>query len=234
MSAPRRRRIPAARRPGRITTADDFRRPSDRLHPCPEMRRRFSARSFLEDCGFSAIRLDDFPEDIRSGFYKRGAAARVSARRPSAWGAQLQVLRLPQPVRPAGVGLELLSREQNKPPTCRSTTRSLHAHVQFVLGGLALACCRRSTHNARRRAGHRHGMPIRNAGARLRSRGSGSAGRGPLSHRNRSAHKPYQAYYTRELQDRVFERFQVDFEYFGYPYDLDGTATTRADARVRA
>jgi hypothetical protein len=57
---------------------------------------------------------------------------------------------------------------------------------------------------------------------------------GPLSHRNRSAHKPYQAYYTRELQDRVFERFQVDFEYFGYPYDLDGTATTRADARVRA
>ena len=28
----------------------------------------------------------------------------------------------------------------------------------------------------------------------------------------------------------VFERFQVDFEYFGYPYELDGAAPARADA----
>lgn len=41
-----------------------------------------------------------------------------------------------------------------------------------------------------------------------------------LPHANRSTHAPYQEHYTRELQDRVFERFATDFAYFGYDYDL--------------
>jgi len=47
----------------------------------------------------------------------------------------------------------------------------------------------------------------------------------PLPHRNRSTHRPYPTYYSRELQDRVYERFRVDFEYFGYPYELDDAGT---------
>ena len=41
-----------------------------------------------------------------------------------------------------------------------------------------------------------------------------------LPHLNRSSHGPYQEHFTRELQDIAFERFAVDFEYFGYGYDL--------------
>lgn len=42
----------------------------------------------------------------------------------------------------------------------------------------------------------------------------------PLPRMNTSPHGPYRSYYTRELQDLVYERFREDFEFFGYDYDL--------------
>jgi len=194
-----------------------------------------SVRSFLEDCGFSAIRLDDFPEDIRSGFYKRGAAARLYLRADRAlWERSFKFCVCRNPYDRL-VSAWSFCREQNKLNVPFDYfVRYMHTFNSFwvvwhcVLPQkqhvmvddvpvIDMACRYETLERDFDRVRERVGRP----GV-------------PLSHRNRSAHKPYQAYYTGELQDRVFERFQVDFEYFGYPYDLDGTATTRADARVRA
>lgn len=41
-----------------------------------------------------------------------------------------------------------------------------------------------------------------------------------LPHLNRSSHGPYREAFTKELQDLAFAHFAVDFEYFGYEYDL--------------
>ena len=194
-----------------------------------------SVRSFLEDCGFSAIRLDDFPEDIRSGFYKRGTAARLCLRADRAlWERSFKFCVCRNPYDRL-VSAWSFCREQHKLNVPFDYfVRYMHTFNSFwvvwhcVLPQkqhvmvddvpvIDMACRYETLERDFDRVRERVGRP----GV-------------PLSHHNRSAHKPYQAYYTRELQDRVFERFQVDFEYFGYPHDLDGTATTRADARVRA
>lgn len=41
-----------------------------------------------------------------------------------------------------------------------------------------------------------------------------------IHHLNRRQHRPYQEFYTKELQDIVYELYKKDFEEFGYDYEL--------------
>ena len=41
-----------------------------------------------------------------------------------------------------------------------------------------------------------------------------------VHHLNKRQHRPYQEFYTKELQDIVYELYKEDFERFGYSYEL--------------
>ena len=41
-----------------------------------------------------------------------------------------------------------------------------------------------------------------------------------IHHLNKRQHRPYQEFYTKELQDIVYELYKKDFEEFGYDYEL--------------
>jgi len=185
-----------------------------------------SVRAFLGACGFGAIRLDDYPEDIRSGFYTRGTAARMLLRADrELWERSFKfcVCRNPydrlvsawsfcREQKKLSVPFEYFVRYMHTFDSFWVVWHCILPQKQHVLIDdvpvIDLAC--------RYETLERDFEPVR---ARLGRPGM------PLPHRNRSTHKPYQAYYTRELQDLVFERFRVDFEYFGYPYELDGAGT---------
>ena len=191
-----------------------------------------SVRSFLEECGFGQILLDDYAEDIRSGFYKRGTAARMLLRADrdvwdrsfkfcvcrnpydrlvSAWSFCRQHERL-------NVPFDYFVRYMHTFDSFWVVWHCILPQKQHVLIDdvpvIDMACRYESLDRDFEEISARVGRP----GARL-------------PHRNRSTHKPYQAYYTPELQDLVFERFRVDFEYFGYGYDLDDAAPKRARPR---
>jgi len=194
-----------------------------------------SVRSFLEECGFWQIRLDDYPQDIRSGFYRQGTAARMLPRAERGlWDRSLKFCVCRNPYDRL-VSAWSFGRQRNKLSVPFDYfVRYMHTFDSFwVVWHCVLPqkqhvliddvpvidmACRYET--------------LERDFERIRTR-VGRPGV-PLPHRNRSAHKPYQAYYTRELQDVVFERFQVDFEYFGYAYELDGAAPTGADAPAQA
>jgi hypothetical protein len=188
-----------------------------------------SVRSFLEQCGFWQIQLDDYVEDIRSGCYTRGTAARMLLRADRGlWDRCFKfcVCRNPND---RLVSAWSFCREQGKLAvpfdyfvrymrTFESFWVVWHCILpqkqHVLIDGVPvidLACRYERLESDFERVRERLGRPAV-----------------PLSHRNRSAHKPYQAYYTRELQDLVFERFRVDFEYFGYRYELDDPAPESA------
>lgn len=194
-----------------------------------------SVRSFLEECGFWRIRLDDYAEDIRSGFYRRGTAARMLLRADRGlWERSFKFCVCRNPYDRL-VSAWSFCREENKLNVPFDYfVRYMHTFNSFwvvwhcVLPQkqhvliddvpvIDMACRYEALARDFEPIAERVGRP----GARL-------------PHRNRSTHKPYQAYYTRELQDLVFERFRVDFQYFGYPYELDGAAPVSAGAPAHA
>jgi hypothetical protein len=180
-----------------------------------------SVRVVLRECGFGAIRLDDYPEDIRSGFYKQGAATRMRLRADRAlWDRSFKFCVCRNPYDRL-VSAWNFCRQQNKLQVPFDYfVRYMHTFDSFwvvwhcvlpqkqhvLIDGVPaidLVCRLEALDRDFARVAQRLGKPdVR------------------LPHRNRSTHKPYEAYYTRELQDRVFERFRVDFEYFGYGYEL--------------
>ena len=180
-----------------------------------------SVRRFLEPCGFWQIRLDDHVDDIRSGFYKRGTAANMLRHADrSLWNRSFKfcVCRNPYDRLVSGWCFCREQRQLNVPfdyfvrymRTFDSFWVDWHCllpELQHVLiddaPAIDTACRFDALETDFESIRQRVGRP-------------GVA----LAHRNRSRHKPYQEYYTRELQDIVYERFKVDFDYFGYGYEL--------------
>ena len=180
-----------------------------------------SVRRFLELCGFWQIRLDEKTEDIRSGFFKQGTAARMQRHADRAlWSSSFKfcVCRNPYDRLVSGWSFCRAHNQLNVPfdyfvrhmRTFDSFWVVWHCILpqkQHVLVDdvpvVDMACRFETLETDFERIRERLGRP----GV-------------PLPHRNRSTHKPYQEYYVRDLQDIVFERFRVDFDYFGYGYEL--------------
>lgn len=181
-----------------------------------------SVRSFLQERGFSQIQLDDEDmEDVRSGFYKRGTAERMLRRADRGlWDRSFKfcVCRNPYDRLVSGWSFCRARKQLNVPFAyfvryMRTFDRywvvwhCVLPQKQHVLVDDAPevdAVCRFETLES----------DFERISARLGTVGAA------LHHHNRSTHKPYQEYYTRELQDIVFEQFKVDFDYFGYGYEL--------------
>jgi len=181
-----------------------------------------SVRTFLEECGFWSIKLDDHPEDIRSGFYKRGTAARMLRHLDrELWNRSFKFCVCRNPYDRLVSGWSFCRKHERLNVPFDYFVRYMHTfdsfwvvwhcilpqvqHLQVDSAPAVDAACRYEQ------------LETDFEQIRTRLGKSGVA----LPHRNPSTHKPYQAYYTRELQDLVFERFEGDFRYFGYRYELD-------------
>ena len=180
-----------------------------------------SVRSLLEKCGFAHIRLDEKVEDIRSGFYRQGTAARMLRHADrDLWERSFKfcVCRNPYDRLVSGWSFCREKKRLQVPfdyfvwhmKTFDSFWINWHCtipqkrHILVDDVPVVDRVCRFETLEG----------DLELMGERI-----GKAGES-LPHRNSSSHKPYREYYTRELQDIVFERFRDDFEYFGYDYDL--------------
>lgn len=182
-----------------------------------------SVRTFLEQSGFREIVLDDHPEDIRSGFYKHGTAARMLRHVDrELWNRSFKFSVCRNPYDRLVSGWNFCRQQKRLNVPFDYFVRYMHTFDSFWVVWHCLL------------SQQQHvlvdGAPVIDTACRyerletdferirVRLGRSGAV----LPQCNRSPHKPYQAFYTRELQDLVFQRFQVDFEYFGYSYELDG------------
>jgi hypothetical protein len=189
-----------------------------------------SVRTVLEEWGFSRIRLDDYPEDIRSGFYRRGTAARMLLRADRGlWDRSFKFCVCRNPYDRL-VSAWNFCREQNQLAVPFDYfVRYMHTFDSFFV---VWHCVLPQTQHVLV-----DDVPVIDLACRYETLDRDFAAIGQrlgrpevqLPHRNRSMHKPYQAYYTPDLQELVFERFRVDFDHFSYPYELDGAAATHRE-----
>jgi Sulfotransferase family len=180
-----------------------------------------SVRNVLRQSGFTLIRLDKKTEDIRSGFYKQGTAARMRRYADrDLWDRSFKfcVCRNPYDRLVSGWSFCRQKNQLNVPfdyfvwhmKTFDSFWINWHCSIpqkqHILIDGVPIVdrVCRFET--------------LDRDFDLIRARIGNPAG--PLPHQNSSSHKPYREYYTKELQDIVFERFGDDFEFFGYQYDL--------------
>lgn len=180
-----------------------------------------SVKSVLRQCGFRLTRLDVQVEDIRSGFYKLGTAARMHRHvDPRLWQRSFKFAVCRNPYARLFSGWSF----------CRKQAR-LHVPFDYFVRNMG-------TYRAYWIEWHcimpqlQHllldGIPIADHVCRfehldedfdvIRKRLARPDLR--LPHLNQSSRGPYREHFTRELQDIAFERFAADFEYFGYGYDL--------------
>jgi hypothetical protein len=180
-----------------------------------------SVKAALRTCGFTLTKLDTQMDDVRSGFYKRGTAARMLRHiDPTRWaqGFRFAVCRNPYERLLSGWTFCRQKEKLNVPfdyfvrnmGTYRDYFIEWHCVMtqlqHLVIDGVPAIdyVCRFERLDddfevIRKRLGHPD----------LR-----------LPRLNQSSHAPYREHFTRELQDIAFERFAEDFEYFGYGYDL--------------
>ena len=180
-----------------------------------------SVKSVLRQWGFRLILLDVQVDDIHSGFYKRGTAARMHRHiDPDQWGRSFKfaVCRNPydrlfsgwnyarEKVRLA-VPFDYFVRHLT---TYRGYWIDWHCVMpqlqHLLIDGTFVAdhiCRFEHLDDDFKVVRQRLGKPD------LR-----------LPRLNQSSHGPYQAHFTKELQDITFEMFAADFEYFGYDYDI--------------
>jgi len=180
-----------------------------------------SVRTVLRQCGFSRLSLDEHPEDIRSGFYRRGTAERLRRHGDRAlWESSFKFCVCRNPYDRLVSGWSFCRANQNLNVGFPYFVRYMRTFDAFTIVWHCLlpqrqhividdvpvvdAVCRFETLE-------RDFEVITN---RLEMTGR------PLLQRNRSSHRPYREYYSKELQDIVFERFKMDFDYFGYDYEL--------------
>jgi hypothetical protein len=180
-----------------------------------------SVRTVLRQCGFSRPSLDEHPEDIRSGFYRRGTAERLRRHGDRAlWERSFKFCVCRNPYDRLVSGWSFCRANQNLNVGFPYFVRHMRTFDAFTIVWHCLlpqrqhividdvpvvdAVCRFETLE----------YDFEVITDRLKMTGR------PLPHRNRSAHRPYREYYSKELQDIVFERFKMDFDYFGYDYEL--------------
>jgi sulfotransferase famil protein len=180
-----------------------------------------SVRSVLRRWGFSRPQLNQHAEDIRSGFYKRGTAERLHRHADRAlWDSSFKFCVCRNPYDRLVSGWSFCRKNQHLNVGFPYFVRYMHTFDAFsivwhcrlpqrqhiVIDDVPVvdAVCRLETLDRDFEA-----IKVRLKVTSL-----------TLPHRNRSAHSPYREYYTKELQDIVFERFRVDFDYFGYDYEL--------------
>lgn len=180
-----------------------------------------SVKNALRHCGFRLVLTDVQVDDIRSGLYKLGTAARMHRHiDPGVWrrSVKFAVCRNPYDRLFSGWNFCRERGDLNVPfdyfvrnmGTYRSYWIEWHCIMpqrqHLLIDGTPVAdhVCRFEQ--------------LEDDFEIIRTR----LGRPDLAlpHSNQSTRGPYQAHYTKELQDITFERFAVDFEYFGYDYDL--------------
>lgn len=180
-----------------------------------------SVKTYLRACGFWLLRLDEKVEDVRSGFYKQGTAARLRRHLDVArWERSFKFCVCRNPYDRLVSGWSF----------CREKGKLDVPFDYFVwhLGTFDAFWVQWHCVLPQRRHVVVDGEPVVNATCRFESLERDLETVATrlglpdvrLPHANPSRHKPYREHYTRELQDLVYERFQEDFEFFGYPHAL--------------
>lgn len=180
-----------------------------------------SVRAFLRGSGFRPSHLGHHPEDVRSGFYRRGVAERMLRHGDrDLWNRSLKFCVCRNPYDRLVSGWSFCRAQNHTQVPFDYFVRYLHTFDSF---GVVWHCVLSQTRHV-----SVDDTPAVDVVCRFEHLESdlqairARVGRpdAALPHQNRSAHKSYREYYTRELQDIVFERFADDFNCFGYGYDL--------------
>lgn len=180
-----------------------------------------SMKNALKSCGFRLTHVDVQPDDIRSGFYKNGTAARMRKHiDPDLWQRSMKFAVCRNPYDRLVSGWNFCRKQGHLDVPFDYFVRNLGTYRAFwidwhcvmpqlqhlLIDGAPIAdhvCRFESLHDDLEVIRRRLDRPDLT-----------------LPHLNKSSDGRYQERFTRELQDITFERFAVDFEYFGYGYDL--------------
>lgn len=180
-----------------------------------------SVKSVLRACGFALVTLDTQLDDVRSGFYKLGTAARmrrhIDAER---WQRSFKFAVCRNPYDRLVSGWHFVRAKANVTVPFDYFVRHLRTYRGYYI----------DWHCVMPQVQHLliDGVPAVDHVCRFEQLDAdfevvrqrlGRPGL-RLPHLNGTAHEPYQAHFTRELQELAFEHFAADFEYFGYDYDL--------------
>lgn len=180
-----------------------------------------SVKSVLRQWGFKLILLDVQVDDVKSGFYKHGTAARMHRHiEPAQWARSFKFAVCRNPYDRLFSGWNYARKKAGVQVSFEYFVRHLKTYRSYwidwhcvmpqlqhlLIDGACVAdhICRfedleRDFEVVRKRLGQTEP---------------------PLPHLNPTAHGSYREHFTRELQDRTFEMFAADFEFFGYDYDL--------------
>ena len=180
-----------------------------------------SVKSALRAYGCQLLRLDDQPDDVRSGFYKLGTAARMLRHLdPAFWQRSLKFAVCRNPYDRLVSGWHFVRARARVAVPFDYFVRHLSTYRGYFVDWHCVM------------PQYQHllidGVPAVDHVCRFEHLDADFAlvrarldrPELALPHLNPTTHAPYRSHYTRELQDRVFAHFAVDFEYFGYDYDL--------------
>jgi hypothetical protein len=180
-----------------------------------------SLKQALEHCGFRKILLDLDVEDVRTGFFRLGTAARMQRHLdPDFWRRSVKFAVCRNPY----------DRLVSAWSFCRAGGQLDAPFDYFVRNMASYRAYWVEWHCTMPQLQHLliDGVPVADHVLRFERLDEDFEvirrllGRPDLRlpYANRSPHAPYQEHYTRELQDLAFEHFAPDFAYFGYDYEL--------------
>ncbi len=180
-----------------------------------------SVKAYLAACGFWLLSLDAKVEDVRSGFYKQGTAARLRRHLdPAVWEPAFKFCVCRNPYDRLVSGWTFCREKKQLDVPFDYFVWHLDTFDTFWV----------QWHCAMPQRRHVcvDGVPVVDAVCRFERLEADLAGvrtrlglpDGPLPHANASRHRPYRELYTPELQDIVYDRFREDFELFGYDHAL--------------
>ena len=180
-----------------------------------------SVKMALSQCGFRDLLRDVLTEDIRSGLSKLGTAARIYHHvEPGLWQSSIKFAICRNPYDRLFSGWSFCRRREDLKVPFDYFVRNMGTYRGFWIDWHCIM------------PQLRHllidGIPIVDHVLRFEQLDDDfdvirrRLGRPNLRlpHVNRASQGRYREHFTRELQDIAFERFAVDFEHFGYGYDL--------------
>lgn len=180
-----------------------------------------SVKAALRSCGFTLLTLDTQTDDVRSGFYKRGTAARMHRHiADDVWRRSFKFAVCRNPYDRLVSGWNFARAKAGVRVPFDYFVRHLTTYRGYWIDWHCVMPQRRHLeidgalvvdHLIRFEHLDADFEVIRQRLGRPELR---------LPHLNGTTHGPYRRHFTRELQDRTFEHFAVDFETFGYDYDL--------------
>lgn len=180
-----------------------------------------SVKAALRRCGFQLITLDTQPDDVHSGFYKQGTAARMRRHiEPARWTRSFKFAVCRNPYDRLVSGWHFVRAKANVAVPFDYFVRHLRTYRGYYI----------DWHCVMPQLQHLliDGVPAVDHVCRFERLDADLAlvrerlGRPDLHlpHLNGTVHDRYQAHFTRELQDIAFAHFAADFAYFGYDYEL--------------